>query len=134
MLQLQLQLQLQPLRLRFMQNVRSPSGHRFSCKDLEVNPAAVMDQQPEPQSFSFRTASVMVCAMSPARVPTFTALPKAPTFSSAPVTSPSAKPLAFRQRDAASTPSNTSASYCATSSIAADLTCYETLVRRPAVS
>lgn len=94
-----------------------------------------MDQQPEPQSpcFSFHTGAVKACATSPARVPTFTALPGAATFKFAPVTPPSAKPLAFLQPDAASTLLKPSASYRATPS-AADLTCYETLVCTTAVS
>lgn len=68
---------------------------------------------------------------SPARVPTFTSLPKTATFLFAPMTSPSAKPLGFWQQKAGSTLSQASVSYPAAPP--ADLMCYETLVSTPAI-
>ena len=101
------------------------------CKSpfCKIDSAAMTAQQLEPPlcCFSFPTKPDIVCA-SPARVPTFTALPKAATFSFAPFTPPSAKPLTFEHREAAVIPSKTSVCYHSSPMIAADLMCYETLV------
>ena len=108
-----------------------------------LDPAAMTDHNLEPPSgfFSFRTKPNTVCACSPARVPTFTALPKASPFSFAPLTPPSATSLAFRHSEVVASPSKaavkpsiSSACYPSTPSIAADLMCYEVLVSIPAES
>ena len=94
------------------------------------------DKTSEVQSecFSFHTRPDTVCVNGPPTFPSFTALqpkPSASSFSFAPFTAPSAMPLVFKHWEAASTLSRTPVCCPATHT---DLTCYESLVSKSAVS